>query len=107
MLNPETRVAREKELQGKVRDFQRWREDVQDEVNQKRIEIERNISIGLIKIVQEIGAHEGYTLILEKNGDIVLFTSKPTDITDRIIKPVMSRRNRTDKGYKDKRGWIL
>ncbi len=86
MLNPETRVAREKELQGKVRDFQRWGEDVQNELNQKRIEIERNISIGLIKVVQEIGTNEGYTLILQKNENILLFTSKPTDITDQVIK---------------------
>ncbi len=86
MLNPETRVAREKELQAKVRDFQRWGEDVQNEVNQKRIEEERNISIGLIKVVQEIGANEGYTFILQKNENIVLFASKPTDITDQVIK---------------------
>ena len=86
MLTPETRVAREKELQAKVRDFQRWGEDHQNEFNQKRIEQERNISIGLIKVAQEIGANEGYTLILQKNETIVLFASKPIDITDQVIK---------------------
>jgi outer membrane protein len=86
MLNPETRVAREKELQAKVRDFQRWGEDVQKDLNQKRIDIEGNLSIGLIKVAQEIGANEGYTLILQKNENIVLFASKPTDITDQVIK---------------------
>jgi outer membrane protein len=86
MLTPEARVAREKELQAKVRDFQRWGEDHQNELNQKRIEEERKISIGLIKVAQEIGANEGYTLILQKNENIVLFASKPTDITDQVIK---------------------
>ena len=86
MLNPETRVAREKELQAKVRDFQRWGEDHRNELNQKRIDMERNISIGLIKVAQEIGANEGYTLILQKNENIVLFASKPIDITDQVIK---------------------
>jgi len=86
MLTPETRVAKEKELQAKVRDFQRWGEDHRNELNQKRIDIERNISIGLIKVVQEIGAKEGYTLILQKNEDIVLFASKPIDLTDQVIK---------------------
>jgi Skp family chaperone for outer membrane proteins len=33
-----------------------------------------------------LGADEGYTLILEKNDNIVLFTSKSTDITDLVIK---------------------
>lgn len=86
MLSPEAREAREKELQTRLRDFQRWGEDIQNEINQKRIEMERNISIGFQKVIQKLGADEGYTLILEKNENIVLFTSKSTDITDLVIK---------------------
>jgi outer membrane protein len=86
MLNPEVRVSREKELQSNFRDFQRWGEDVQNEFNQKRIEMERNISRGLVKVVQEMGTKEGYTVILEKNENIVLFTSKSIDLTDLVIK---------------------
>ena len=86
MLNPETQVEKEKEYQAKIRDFQRWGQDAQNEVNQKRTEIERQISIGLQKVIQKVGMDEGYTLILEKNENIVFFTSKPIDITDRIIK---------------------
>jgi len=86
LLNPEVRVAREKELQTKFRDFQRWGEDVQNELNQKRIEMERNISRSLVKVAQEIGTKEGYTVILEKNENIVLFASKSTDLTDLVIK---------------------
>jgi outer membrane protein len=86
MLNPEARAAKEKEYQGKLRDFQRWGEDSQNEINQKRIEMERNISAGLLKVIQKIGADDGYTLIFEKNENIVLFASKAIDITDRVIK---------------------
>ena len=86
MLDPKVRAAREKELQTKLRDFQRWGEDVQKELDQKRIEMERNISSGLVKVAQEIGAKEGYTVILEKNENIVLFASKSTDVTDLVIK---------------------
>jgi len=86
MLTPEARVAREKELQTKLRDFQRWGEDVQNELKQKQIEMERNISSGLVKVVQEIGAKEGYTVILRRNENIVLFTSKSIDLTDLVIK---------------------
>jgi len=42
--------------------------------------------MGIIKVLQEIGVNEGYTLILQKNENIVLFTSKPIDITDQVIK---------------------
>lgn len=86
MLSPEARVAKEREYQGKLRDFQRWGEDKQNEINQKHMEMERTISSGLQKVAQRLGAEEGYTLILEKNENIVLFNSRSTDITDRVIK---------------------
>jgi outer membrane protein len=86
MLNPDARATREKDYQNKLREFQRWGEDTQNEINQKRMEIERNISIGLQKVIQKVGADEGYTLILEKNESIVLFVSRALDITDRVIK---------------------
>ncbi len=86
MLTPEARTTREKELQTKLRDFQRWGEDAQNELNQKRAEMERNIFIGFQKVIQKMGADGGYTLILEKNETIVLFANKSTDITDLVIK---------------------
>ena len=86
MLTPDARATREKEYQNKLREFQRWGEDTQNEINQKRAEMERNISVALQKLIQKVGADEGYTLILEKNENIVLFVSKAIDITDRVIK---------------------
>ena len=86
MLTPEVKAVREKDLQTKVRDFQRWGEDVQNELKQKQSDMERNISGGLVKVVQEIGAKEGYTVILQRNENIVPFTSKSTDLTDLVIK---------------------
>ncbi len=86
ILTPEARMTREKELQTRLRDFQRWGEDIQNELNQRRASMERNIFIGLQKVIQKVGADGGYTLILEKNETIVLFASKSTDITDLVIK---------------------
>ncbi len=86
MLTPDARANKEKEYQNKAREFQRWGEDSQNEINQKRGEMERSISIVLLKIIQKIGADEGYTIILDKNENIVLFASKAIDITDRVIK---------------------
>jgi outer membrane protein len=86
LLTTEARAAKEREYRTKLREFQRWGEDNQSEINQKRIELERNISTGLLKVIQKIGSDEGYTLILEKNENIVLFASKAIDLTDRVIK---------------------
>ena len=86
MLTAEARQAKEKEYQSKLRDFQRWGEDNQNEINQKRIDMEKNISIGLQKVIQKVGADEGFSFILEKNEQVVLYSSKAMDITDRVIK---------------------
>jgi outer membrane protein len=86
MLNADARAAKEKDYQSKIRDFQRWGEDNQNEINQKRMEMERNIAIGLTKVIQKVGADEGFTIIFEHNEQIVLYTSKAIDITDRVIK---------------------
>ncbi|MGA2516263.1 MAG: OmpH family outer membrane protein [Thermodesulfobacteriota bacterium] len=86
MLTPEARGTREKELQTRLRDVQRWGEDAQNEVNQRRAEMERNVLVGLQKVVQKLGADEGYTLILEKSQTSVLFASKSIDMTDLAIK---------------------
>jgi len=86
MLTSEARATKEKEYQNKLREFQRWGEDNQNDLNQKRAEMERNISIGLQKVIKKVGEEEGYTLILEKNENIVLHASKTIDLTDRVIK---------------------
>jgi len=85
LLNPEARATREREFQNKLREFQRWAEDNQNEINQKRMELERKIATGLLKVIRKIGADEGYVLILEKNENIVLFGSKSIDLTDQVI----------------------
>ena len=92
MLNPEARAAKEKDYQSKLRDFQRWGEDTQNEFNQKRRQVEGNIALGLQKVIQKVGADEGFTLILEKNEQFVLYASKAIDITDRVIKAYDSQK---------------
>ncbi len=86
MLNVDARTSKEKELQTKARDFQRWGQDYENDIKQKQMEKERNISTNLIKVIQKLGADEGFTFILEKNEAIVLYTSKAIDLTDRVIK---------------------
>jgi hypothetical protein len=39
----------------KKREFQRWGVDNQNEINQKRVELERNIATGLLKVIRKIG----------------------------------------------------
>jgi len=86
MMRPEVRETKEKEFQTKVRDYQRWLEDNQKEIQQKGAGMERAILQDIQKIIKKIGEEEGYTVILERNENIVLFSSKAIDLTDRVIK---------------------
>ncbi len=86
MLTQDARATKEKEFQSKVRDYQRWLEDNQKEIQQKGLDMERKILADLQKVIQKMGTDEGYTLVLEKNEMIVLFASKSIDLTDRVIK---------------------
>jgi outer membrane protein len=86
MLAQDARATKEKEFQAKVRDYQRWLEDNQKEIQQKGLDLERKILVELQKVIQKMGMDEGYTLVLEKNENIVLFASKSIDLTDRVIK---------------------
>jgi outer membrane protein len=86
MLNPDARAQKEKDYQAKLREFQRWGEDNQNELKQKLMEMERNIAVGLQKVIKKMGEDEAFTLILEKNEAIVLYSSKAVDVTDRVIK---------------------
>ena len=86
MLTTDARAAKEKEFQSKLRDYQRWVDDNQKEIQQKTMEMNQSVVIGLQKVIEKIGTDEGYTLILEKNENIVLFATKAIDITDRVIK---------------------
>ena len=85
MFNPEARASKEKEFQTKLRESQRWAEDTQNEIKQKGMDLDRNITQGMVRVIQKIGAEDGYHLILA-NENVVLYTSKSIDITDRVIK---------------------
>ena len=84
MLTQDARAAKEKEFQNKVRDYQRWADDNQKEIQQKTQDMERQISAGLLKVIQKMGSDEGYSFILE--GGMLPYASKAIDITDRVIK---------------------
>jgi outer membrane protein len=86
MLTPDARITKEMDLQTKFRGFQRWEEDRRNEISQKRLDMEKTISIGLLKVIQKIATDESYTLVLEKNETILLFSSQAMDMTDRVIK---------------------
>ncbi len=86
VLTDEARSARERDLQHKNREYARWADEIQVELKQKRDELEAGLSRKIQKVIEKIGAEEGYTVILEKNEKVVLYVTKGIDLTDKVIK---------------------
>jgi outer membrane protein len=99
LLSEDVRLKREREFQQKVKEYQRFVEDIQDELQSADADHSRQIIAGLLKVAQEIGAKEGYTMLI--NGSIIYPEPKSanltiSDITDQVIK-AYDARQRTAK----------
>jgi outer membrane protein len=86
LLSEDARSAKERDYQQKLKDFQRFTKDIQDELQQKDADFTKSIINELVKVVQEIGAKEGYTLILEKGEGSILYYDDKINLTDEVIK---------------------
>jgi len=83
VLSAEARKAKEEELEKMIREYQRFGQDSEAEVNKKRMELVNAITKELVEILDKIGKEEGYTIILDR--DTVVYIDKAIDITDKVI----------------------
>lgn len=86
LLSEETRVAKEQAYQEKLKSFQRFYQDAQDELKGKDSQLTRNIIIDLRKVISKLGQEKGYTLILERSESNLLFASEKIDLTSEVVK---------------------
>jgi outer membrane protein len=85
VMKQEERRNLELEYQRKMRDFERAYKDSQGELQLKDNELTADILKELATVVREIGASEGYTLILEYSGSNLLYGNEDADLTPRVI----------------------
>ena len=86
VLSAEAKKSKEEELEKILREYQRLVQDSQAEVKKKELGFTDEIIKEIRQIVEKLGEEEGYTLILEKAGGVVLYFKKDSDITDTVIK---------------------
>jgi len=84
-LSADARAAKERDYQQKLKEFQRFTKDIQEELQQKDADFTRQIIEDLLKIVQDIGASEGMSMVFEKSESSVLYADKSADLTDKVI----------------------
>jgi outer membrane protein len=85
VLSQDAMKQKEGEYRDKFIELQKKLADFRGELQQKEAEYTGNIIQNLKQIVQEIGARDKYTLILERGGDVVLYSQTATDLTPQVI----------------------
>lgn len=86
LLSEEARGAKERDYQQKVKEFQRFTKDIQEELQQKDADFTKQILEELFKVIKEVGEKEGYTLILEQSESSILYADEKVNLTDKVIK---------------------
>ncbi len=86
VLSAEAKKSKEEELEKGLREYQRLVQDSQTEVKKKELELTDVIIKDMRQLVEKMGEEGGYTLIMEKTGGMVLYSTKDIDLTDAVIK---------------------
>jgi outer membrane protein len=93
LLSEAARGAKEKDYQQKLKEFQRFTKDAQDELQAKDEEFTRRILEEIEKAVQEYGRKNGFTFIFVKN-EIMVYSDEKADVTEPILKALNAQRKK-------------
>ncbi len=85
LLSEDARANKERDYQQKLKEFQRFTKDIQEELQQKDADFTRQILENLFNVLKEIGKNESYTIILEKSESSVLYADESIDLTEKLI----------------------
>ena len=79
---------KEKELsyQKQFREYKRFIEDTNEEMRVKDQELSRKLIPEVLKVVNAIGKSDGYTSIMDVNSGGLVYHSKASDMTKKVIK---------------------
>lgn len=86
ILSEDKRAAKKRDFDQKLKDLERFTKDIQDELQQQDAEFTRQIITDFSKIINDLGAKEGYTAIFEKTESALLYADQKADLTDKAIK---------------------
>lgn len=85
-LSEDARAKKQAELQERVMKFQEVTARSQQEIQQKEQDLTRPIITKLRALIEEMSKEKGYTVVLEKNENTVLFSLEKDDLTADIVK---------------------
>lgn len=85
VLTDDARAKKQAELQERIMKFQELTARSQQEIAQKEQELTQPIVSGIRKVISDLAKQKGYSFILEKNENTVLFSLDKDDLTADVI----------------------
>lgn len=86
VLSDDVRSKKQAELQREMLKYQKTVSQSQLEIQKKERELTMPIIKKLQEIIQDVAQKDGYTMVLEKSEQSVLWAKKDADLTDKVIK---------------------
>lgn len=86
-LSPQAKETRQKDIRTKEEEYQRRTQELQTQVRQREAELVRPIMEQINKVIDELRADEGYTMIFdaENQAGVVVAADKNLDLTDKVL----------------------
>ena len=85
LLAESKRAEKEKEYSAKLKNFQQFAKDAQEEMQGRDKELTQKVLADFEKVVQEYGRKNGYTFIFVRTEGMV-FADEKVDLTDELLK---------------------
>jgi len=86
VISETVRMDKERDFQLKLRDLERFRQDVDQEMKLKDRDLTLQILRSIEPVIRRIAEEGKFTLILEKNDPVVAYSSNTLDLTEEVIK---------------------
>lgn len=85
-LSDDVRAKKTQELQGEMMKFQREVGDSQMNIQKKERDLTQPIIDKLSSSIEKVAKAQGYSMVLEKSEQSVLWAQKELDLTDAVVK---------------------
>ena len=93
VLADDARKAKEQNFMQKRKELDRFLKDAQEEIQAKNDELTNRIVDEVVKIIQEYGRKNGYTIIFVKNEGMI-YVDEKADLTDEVLKAFNAARKK-------------
>ncbi len=85
-MNEDARAKKQAELQVEMRKYQELAARSQGDIQKRERDLTQPIVTKLRAVIEEIATKDGFTMILERSEQSVMWAKREFDLTDRVVK---------------------